>query len=121
MEDGARERPLRTAIADLDGWIKLAGAHGEPGMSKAASIARITAATVSAFYMLVLLPHFGAIEAAHFKSGWFLSALAVSLVWIPLLLFRRYLAIGGMRRMTFSVAPLVLMVAYFGALLSLAG
>ncbi|PJI88532.1 hypothetical protein DAH55_13830 [Sphingomonas koreensis] len=90
-------------------------------MSKAASIARITAATVSAFYMLVLLPHFGAIEAAHFKSGWFLSALAVSLVWIPLLLFRRYLAIGGMRRMTFSVAPLVLMVAYFGALLSLAG
>jgi hypothetical protein len=90
-------------------------------MQRAASIARISAVLVSLVYMVLALPHFGGIEAQHFSSGWFLAAMAIALAWLPLLLFNRYFRHGsGALHAALSLAPLILMVAFFSALFAAA-
>lgn len=91
-------------------------------MQRAAFIARMSAVVVSLFYMVILLPQFVGIEAAHFSSGWFLAGMAVAFSWVPLLVFNGYFRRGkGAPHVMLSFAPLILMITFFSALFAAAG
>ena len=90
-------------------------------MHRAASIARMSAVAVSLVYMMVLLPHFGGIGPKHLSSFWFVAGMLIAFSWIPLFMFRNYLAEGGgILRSVLSFAPLVFIAAFFTALFAVA-
>lgn len=91
-------------------------------MKRAAFAARMTAVVLSLGYMMLLLPHVAGIDAEHFSNGWFLGGATIALLWIPLLAFHRYFARSqGAPHLVLSFAPLILFVAFFGALFTVAG
>ena len=82
----------------------------------------MTAIVVSFLYMVLLIPYLAGIGAEHFRSGWFLGAVVIALTWIPLVWFHRdFKQRDGVLHLVLSVAPLMLLVTFFGALVAAAG
>lgn len=77
----------------------------------------VSVVAVSFLYMLVLLPHAAGIANDHFRSGWFIAAVIISLVWLALVLLhqRSRNTKSGSIDFLFFVA-LILCAAFFAAL-----
>jgi bacteriorhodopsin len=76
---------------------------------------------VSFLYMVILLPHIGAITADNLASGWFLIGVAVALWWVPLLW--AHLKLKPTDRplyLAMSFAPVVMFAIFFSTLFLLA-
>ena len=88
----------------------------------AASLARLVAAVISFLYLILALPHLEGFEPANLLSLWYVAALFVALIWLPLLWF--HVRTSGKHLSTLELAasfgPLVFFGAFFGLLFALA-
>lgn len=89
--------------------------HGmKAGMNTTASVARVSAAVVSFFYMILLLPHLAGFEPENMTSGWYVAALTIAFSWVPILVMHaRARQLDERLLLALSFAPMILFVGFF--------
>ena len=68
-------------------------------------------------YMLLLFSHVGGMTWQHFRSGWFVGALIVALIWVPMLLsYEQLQQLNGKLYLIVSFAPVILWIVFLSVL-----